>query len=73
MCLAIPVRVIAKEGAFATVEFEGNRVQADISMVPDAEIGDYVMLHAGFAISKYSRDEAKATLAVWREMLGDRG
>jgi hydrogenase expression/formation protein HypC len=70
MCLAIPARVIEKSGGLATVEIEGNRLRADLTMVPDAEVGDYVMLHAGFAISKYSPAEAEETLALLREMRG---
>lgn len=68
MCLAVPGRIIEKTGALATIDVEGNRLRADISMVPEAEVGDYVMLHAGFAISKYTQAEAEETLALLREI-----
>ena len=68
MCVAVPARVVEKHGGMATVEIEGNRLRADISMVPEAEVGDYVMLHAGFAISKYTQAEAEETLALLREI-----
>jgi hydrogenase expression/formation protein HypC len=73
MCVAVPGKIIEKHGALATVDVEGNRVRADVSMVPEAGVGDYVMLHAGFAISKYTRKEAEETLALLREIkdLGD--
>ncbi len=73
MCVAVPGKIIEKSGGMATVDVEGNRVRADVSMVPEAGVGDYVMLHAGFAISKYTRKEAEEMLALLREIkaLGD--
>ncbi|MHC5037520.1 MAG: HypC/HybG/HupF family hydrogenase formation chaperone [Planctomycetota bacterium] len=68
MCLAIPVRVISVEGNTAFVDVEGNRVKADLSLLEDVHPGDYVMLHAGFALQKYSLEEAEATLRLFREM-----
>jgi hydrogenase expression/formation protein HypC len=73
MCVAVPGRIIEKSGGLATVEVEGNRVRADVSLVPEAGVGDYVMLHAGFAISKYTPEEAEEILGLLREIkaLGD--
>ena len=68
MCLAVPARIIEKSGAAAIVDVEGNRVRADLSMLPEAEVGEYVLLHAGFAISKYTQEEAEETLRLLREM-----
>jgi len=68
MCVAVPGKIIEKQGGMATVEVEGNRIRADVSMVPEAEVGDYVMLHAGFAISRYTLKEAEETLALLREI-----
>ncbi len=76
MCLAIPARVVEigkdKEGgrakAKAKVDFGGVSREIDVSLV-DAKVGDYVMVHAGFAIEIMDEHEAKETLALWREML----
>jgi hydrogenase expression/formation protein HypC len=68
MCLAIPARILSITGPTAELELAGNRLTADVSMVPDAVIGDYVMVHAGFAIQKYDEDEALKTLDLLREV-----
>ncbi len=69
MCLAIPVRVIAvRDGAEATVDIGG--VQKDIStaLLDDLSEGDYVILHAGFALSRLDPVEAERTLALLEEL-----
>lgn len=73
MCLAIPGVILNIKNGGAVVEIEGNRVNADMSLLPEAVEGDYVIVHAGFAISKYSREEAEETLALLREMSREPG
>ena len=73
MCLAIPGRIEAIKDGVAVVEIDGNRVNADMSLLPEAAEGDYVIVHAGFAISKYSREEAEETLALFREISREPG
>jgi hydrogenase expression/formation protein HypC len=68
MCLAIPAKVTALNGYRATVEVEGMVTTADVSVLPDVKIGDYVMVHAGLAIQKYDEEEAIANLALIREL-----
>ena len=68
MCLAIPARITALDGHIATVEAEGMVTSADVSVLPDIKIGDYVMVHAGLAIQKYEEEEALANLALIREL-----
>jgi hydrogenase expression/formation protein HypC len=68
MCLAVPARIIELDGARATVEVPGNRFSADVSLVPEAKLGDYVLVHAGFAIERYAREDAEEIL----RMLGSR-
>lgn len=68
MCLAIPARVVAIDGVIATVELSGNTTRADISALPDTAMGDYLLVHAGFAIQKFSEKEAKITLDLLAEM-----
>ena len=67
MCLAVPVQVVTVEGDEATVALEGNMRTANLSLVDDAAVGDWVLLHAGFAIEKISPEEAKETLGLLRE------
>ena len=71
MCLAIPARVTSVNGTKAKVEIGGNVRDADLSLLGDVQVGEYVMLHAGFAISKYDEDEARETLALWSELTGE--
>ncbi len=67
MCLAIPGRVISLEGDRAKVDFGGVRREINISLV-DASIGDYVIVHAGFAIELLDQGEAEKTLELIREI-----
>ncbi len=59
MCLSIPMRVKDIKGNTAVVEKDGVSTEADISLVDDIEIGDYVLVHAGFAIEKWEEDDIK--------------
>ncbi len=74
MCLAIPAKVVEissnEEGIRrkAKADFGGVSREIDISLV-DAKVGDYVMVHAGFAIEIMDEHEAKETLELWKEML----
>lgn len=69
MCLAVPTRVIAiDEDRMATVELSGVKRQVALDLVPDAQIGDYVIVHVGFAIQRLAEDEAQVTLALLDEV-----
>jgi len=73
MCLAIPGRVSAwldrdASGARASVEFGGVRREVCMACVPDAREGDYVLVHAGIAITIIDADEARRTLAAFEEL-----
>jgi len=68
MCLSIPVRIISIEGNMAEVSAGGTIFRAGMQMVEDARPGDYVLLHAGFAIQKISAEEAEETLRLLREI-----
>ena len=67
MCLSIPARLIEVDGAAGKVDADGNVIQVDLSLVEEAKAGDYVLVHAGFAIERYDEAEALATLALLRE------
>ena len=68
MCLAVPGRIVAVEGSTASVDFGGVTRDADLTLVPGAETGDYVLVHAGFAIQLLDEAEAEETLALFREL-----
>ncbi len=72
MCLAIPGRVVSIEGDRAVVDYGGTAAEANISLVRP-EVGDYVIVHAGFAIEKLDVEEAKRSLREWRKVLMDSG
>ncbi|MBN1866478.1 HypC/HybG/HupF family hydrogenase formation chaperone [Candidatus Sumerlaeota bacterium] len=68
MCLAVPARVTEIEGARAKVDLLGNVREADLALVADVAVGDYVLIHAGFAIQKMSAEDARETFELLREI-----
>jgi hydrogenase expression/formation protein HypC len=67
MCLAVPAKVVELEGPSALVDVQGNRVAADVTLLREVSVGDYVLVHAGFAIRRYEREEAEEVLALLAE------
>jgi hydrogenase expression/formation protein HypC len=68
MCLAIPARVIQIEEGLGLVELGGVVREASFMLLPDAQVGDYVLLHAGYALQKMDEAEAEETLRLLAEM-----
>lgn len=68
MCVAVPSRIIAIDDNTATVEVSGTRIKARLDVLPQAKVGDYVLIHAGFAITVLEEKEALETLAVMKEV-----
>ncbi len=72
MCLAVPGKILETEerngDRTARVQFGGIVKQAYLNFVPDAQVGDYVMVHVGFAISKVDAEEARRTYALLESM-----
>jgi hydrogenase expression/formation protein HypC len=68
MCLAVPVKVIQIDSQKAVVELGGLARKASIVLVPDVQVNDYVLLHAGFAIQKLDEKEAEETLSLLAEL-----
>ena len=68
MCLAVPAKVISITGSNAMVELGGLTRQANVMLVPDLRVGDYVLLHAGFAIQSLNEAEAQETLDLLAEI-----
>ncbi|MEM2905464.1 MAG: HypC/HybG/HupF family hydrogenase formation chaperone [Candidatus Bathyarchaeia archaeon] len=70
MCLAVPARVVEKNGDVAKVDFgQGTTRTVNISLV-DVKVGEYVIVHAGFAIQVMDVKEADEALRLWSEILG---
>ena len=68
MCLAIPAKIASiDENNLATVDILGVTRQASIDLTPQAQVGDYVLVHAGFAIEVVSEEHAQVTLDLIRE------
>jgi len=69
MCLAIPAKVVEIKGDTAKVDFgAGTMREVNISLV-DAKVGEYVIVHAGYAIEILDQKAAEETLALWNEIL----
>ena len=68
MCLALPMRITAVDGALATIAAEGLEQQCSLMLVPDAGVGDYVLVHAGFALNVIDESEAQETYELFREI-----
>ncbi len=68
MCLAIPAKIVELDGENAVVEIEGVLRPAIVSFVDEPKIGDYVLLHAGFAIRKWTEEDVKEFYAIMDEM-----
>ncbi len=68
MCLGIPVKIKSIEGNMAVVCAGGAQRVIGVEVTPDAKVGDYVLLHAGFAIEVISEKDAKETLKLLDEM-----
>ena len=62
MCLAIPMKLISIDGDEGLVESGGLKRKANLSFLKDAKVGDYILIHAGFAIEKLKKEEARKTL-----------
>lgn len=69
MCLAVPARVMTINGEEAILDYGGVKRNANIGMLSDVKVGDYVLVHVGYAISKMDEEEALETLKLWDEML----
>lgn len=72
MCLAIPMKVVAIDGDVATVEIGGTHQTAGLDIIdPKPEVGDYVIVHAGFVINIINPEEARIVLNDFRIMSGN--
>jgi hydrogenase expression/formation protein HypC len=70
MCLAIPSRIVEIDREMAIIDVEGVRRQASLLLVEDARVGDYVIVHAGFALRKLDPEAAQESIRLLREAAG---
>jgi hydrogenase expression/formation protein HypC len=74
MCLALPARVVERrDGVLAVAELGGVRKEVSLALTPEAQPGDYVIVHVGHAIGVLDADEAERTLALFAEMAAAAG
>lgn len=70
MCLAVPGKIVALQGENAVIDFNGVRRTAVISLIADPKVGEHVIVHAGFAIQKWSDRDVKEYNAIMKEIEG---
>jgi hydrogenase expression/formation protein HypC len=68
MCLAVPAKLISKRDDLGLVELGGVEREVSLMLTPEAEVGQYLIVHAGFAINVMDEEEAGATLALLNEL-----
>lgn len=69
MCLAIPAQIVElRDNDSAVVDLAGVRKEISLALVDDVKVGDYVIVHVGFALNKLDPDEAEKTLALFSEL-----
>jgi hydrogenase expression/formation protein HypC len=68
MCLAVPGRIISVQDDTARVDVNGVMTDVNITLLDEVSVGDYVIVHAGFAIQRYDRQDAEDTLKLFKEL-----
>ena len=68
MCLAVPLKLISMDGQTGVGEFDGVRRKVQLTFVPKAKIGDYVIVHAGFAMEIMNEEQAELDREAFREV-----
>ena len=68
MCLAVPAQLVSTDGDEAVADLHGNRVKINTLLVGEVKIGDWVLIHAEFAIQKLDYQEAQETWAILRDV-----
>ena len=68
MCLAVPAQLVQVDTSSGVADLHGNQVRVSTALVPDVQAGDWVLVHAGFAIQKLDGDDVKETWAVLEDL-----
>jgi len=71
MCLAVPMKIISVEGDTARVSLDGLEKDIDVRFLKDPGPGEYVIVHAGFAIEKLDEEEARKTLQLFQDITAE--
>jgi hydrogenase expression/formation protein HypC len=72
MCLAIPALVVdRKDGDLAVIDLDGVRKEISLALVPDTQVGDYVIVHVGYALTRLDPAEAQRTLELFAQIAAD--
>ncbi len=70
MCLAVPSKIIEKKGMMATIDVRGARKEISLLILPEeVDVGDYVLVHAGFAIQRVDKEAGDEALRLLNEIL----
>lgn len=67
MCLAIPARIVSIDGIKGVIDLEGVRREISLILCPEAQVGEYALVHAGFAISVIDEEQARLGLETFEE------
>ena len=73
MCVAVPAEVLEIDGSIATIDYGGVKRTANIDFLDGVKVGDYVVVHVGFAIQKLDRKEAQESLKLFAQILEEEG
>jgi len=68
VCLAIPAKIMKIENNMGTIDMEGTQMEVSLLLQEDAKVGDYVIVHAGFAIQTIDEQEAMESLKILRQL-----
>jgi hydrogenase expression/formation protein HypC len=68
MCLAVPGKILDRQDMLATIEVGGVTRKISVMLLPEAQAGDFVLIHAGFAVQVIDEEEAEKTLALFKEL-----
>jgi hydrogenase expression/formation protein HypC len=68
MCLSIPAKILSVDGNMAKASVGGAIVNTSLHLVDDVKVGDYVLIHTGFALQKISEEEALETISLLKEL-----
>jgi len=72
MCLGVPMKVLSKDGDYVVAEVDGVQKEASVMLLEEeVAVGDYIIVHAGFAISRLDEEYATETLRLMREIYSD--
>jgi len=68
MCLAVPGKIIDKQDMLATVDISGVQRKISLMLLPEAKLGEFVLIHAGFAVQTIDEEEVKKTMELFKEL-----